>query len=525
MLGLDKHSGEAAVLEQSLLIIGGGIAGLTAGCYGRMNGYRTTILEQHTLPGGLCTSWERQGYTFDYSIAYLMGVAPGTSLNRMWAELGALTGRNIQYYDEFGRIRSEDGRELIVYTDPDKLERHLLELAPVDAKRIQEFTGAIRTMTRHPMEPPEKPTALMSFGERVKQIWQFMPLGKLVSRYGPITTEEWAREFQDPFLRQALGRVFTWPRVPMLGVIMALSTMHARTAGRPEGGALAFARDIERRYRELGGEIRYRARVEEILVESDRAVGARLANGAELRADIVISAADGYRTIFGLLGGKYIDARILGFYRDLPAYKPLVTVSFGVNRDLSAAPLSVVYPSERPVLDAGERPQTVWVKHFCADQTMAPAGKSTVMLEYVGDYAYWKQLHADPLAYRTEKNRVAAAALAFLEQQHPGIRSQVEVIDVATPVTAERYTANREGSPMGWSLPITRETSALTDSGMTRTLPGLANFYMTGQWAPSGGVPAVATWSRHLIQLICHAHGKPFVTSVPAPDEATRAAG
>ena len=45
--------------EKSILIIGGGIAGLAAGCYARMNGYRAKIFEMHSLPGGLCTAWER----------------------------------------------------------------------------------------------------------------------------------------------------------------------------------------------------------------------------------------------------------------------------------------------------------------------------------------------------------------------------------------------------------------------------------------------------------------------------------
>jgi uncharacterized protein with NAD-binding domain and iron-sulfur cluster len=47
------------VAEKSIAIIGAGVAGLAAGCYGRMNGYRTNIFEMHAGPGGLCTSWRR----------------------------------------------------------------------------------------------------------------------------------------------------------------------------------------------------------------------------------------------------------------------------------------------------------------------------------------------------------------------------------------------------------------------------------------------------------------------------------
>jgi phytoene dehydrogenase-like protein len=68
-------------MEKSIIIIGGGIAGLAAGCYGQMNGYQTQIFEMHYLPGGLCTSWERKGYTFDGCISYLYGAGRNKPFN------------------------------------------------------------------------------------------------------------------------------------------------------------------------------------------------------------------------------------------------------------------------------------------------------------------------------------------------------------------------------------------------------------------------------------------------------------
>ncbi len=52
-------------MDKSIIIIGAGIAGLSAGCYGQMNGYNTRIFEMGTGPGGVCTSWQRKGYTID----------------------------------------------------------------------------------------------------------------------------------------------------------------------------------------------------------------------------------------------------------------------------------------------------------------------------------------------------------------------------------------------------------------------------------------------------------------------------
>ena len=61
-------------MTKKTVIIGGEIAGLSAGCYAQMNGYETEIYEMHNLPGGLCTAWQRKGYTFDGCIHWL--VAP-----------------------------------------------------------------------------------------------------------------------------------------------------------------------------------------------------------------------------------------------------------------------------------------------------------------------------------------------------------------------------------------------------------------------------------------------------------------
>ena len=73
-----------------------GIAGLSAGCYGQMNGYKTRIFELHDKPGGLCTSWNRKGYTFDGCIEWLIGAKPGSAMNRIWQELGAAQRRPLQ---------------------------------------------------------------------------------------------------------------------------------------------------------------------------------------------------------------------------------------------------------------------------------------------------------------------------------------------------------------------------------------------------------------------------------------------
>lgn len=78
---------------KKIIIIGAGLAGLSAGCYARMNGFETRIFELHTMSGGVCTSWKREGYHIDGCIHWLMGIKEGSALYRFYNELG-ITGKS-----------------------------------------------------------------------------------------------------------------------------------------------------------------------------------------------------------------------------------------------------------------------------------------------------------------------------------------------------------------------------------------------------------------------------------------------
>jgi len=122
------------------------------------------------------------------------------------------------------------------------------------------------------------------------------------------------------------------------------------------------------------------------------------------------------------------------------------------------------------------------------------------------DYDRWKALSGEPARYRAEKELVLERVIDALGQRIPGIRSKIEVRDVATPTTWERYTGNWRGSYEGW-LP----NKLSFGRGMAKTLPGLANFHMVGQWvSPGGGLPPAVSTARNVVQILCKEDGKPF---------------
>jgi phytoene dehydrogenase-like protein len=396
-------------------------------------------------------------------------------------------------------------------------------LAPGDAAVTEEFCQAARRFARfsETMDMVTEPAGLI---DRISMGARVLPHIGALRKYGRMSIQAFAARFRDPFMREAFATLFDLPDFPMLAMLMTIGWMHNRDAGYPIGGSLAFAQAIERRYLDLGGKINYRSRVEKILVEDvpgtddrqqARAVGVRLTDGSEHRADAVISAADGRATIFDMLDRGFINDEIRGYYEELPIFQPMVQVSLGVARDLSDEPHAVIYPLTEPITVAGKVHRRLAFRHLCYDPSMAPAGKSVVIVGFESDYDFWKDLDQERERYDAEKQQVAIAVIDQLEKRLPGITGQIEAVDVATPMTTERYTGNWQGSIEGWLI-TTRTVNMMMGRGMSKTLPGLRDFYMAGQWVePGGGLPSAALSGRKAIQMVCKCAGKPFQAQLP----------
>jgi phytoene dehydrogenase-like protein len=500
--------------NKSIIIIGAGFAGLSAGIYAQMNGYRTQIFEMHNLPGGLCTAWKRKGYTIDGCIHWLVGSSPQSGMYNLWKEVGVVQRREFIDLDEYMRFESADGRTLILYSDVDRLEEHLLEFSPQDAGPIQDFIQGIR-MCLNFEQPSKSDPPLKRLLKGLKVGLTMATRGKKMREWMNISAEEFSARFQDPVLREAL-RDMWFPEFSVLFMFFTFAYLHRKNAGYPIGGSLPMSQALAERYTNLGGVVHYDSRVEKILVEEDKAVGIRLADGSEHRAGRVISAADGHTTIFKMLEGKYADAKTREPYEKWPIFPSLLFVGVGVNHSFADEPKTISgtsFPLRRPTEIGATVRDRMLVHIFNQDPTLAPPGKTSLVVMMEGDYEYWKELAQDRAAYDEKKDQVARTVVELLDQRFPGISQQVEMVDVATPLTFERYTGNWKGSFEGWLL--TPRNSSVIFKPMSQTLPGLQNFYMCGQWVePGGGLPTGVTSGRRLVKALCKQDEIEFQTTV-----------
>jgi phytoene dehydrogenase-like protein len=482
-------------MSKSVIIIGGGIAGLCSGIYARLNGFETDIYEMHTIAGGLCTAWKRGDYTFDGSLSWLTGTDTKSAWYKLWEDIGGVQGKEFFYYEYFAKVRDPQGNEMTFYTDPDKLMEQMMSIAPEDKKIIKAIIGDIKKFMKHEM-PVEF---------RFSEILKFLPPIMLFYKYR-ISVHELAAKCKSPALRYFLIQSLDWHGMPVGFSLWATALIGSRNGGYPMGGSLGFIKSVVERYEQLGGRIHYHSKVEEILVENNTAKGIRLKNGEVKNADYILSAADGHSTIFEWLGGRYIDKRIQRLYNELEPFPPLVFVSFGINADYPNAPLTYTFPLEKPFNVGPDEIRDLTIKNSSFDPALCPRGKTNFTIIFASNYDHWEKLKQDKEKYLAEKKMIEENVISAVAGIFPGIKEKIEEIDVATPMTLKRYTGNFRGSYEGWLM--TKKSMMVQ---LPQTLPGLSNFYMAGQWiTPGGGLPTGLMTGRNAIKKICKKEGIKF---------------
>lgn len=486
-----------------LLIIGGGLAGLSAGCYALRSGFRPTIIEHNGALGGVCTAWQRGAYTIDGCIHWLTGGA----FSRLYDELGILQRVPLRTLEQFATYEQIGmGVDIAITRDLDALVRALTDLSPEDGEELTRLRDGARTFAE--LAPPIDAAEVATLRERLRSLWDARGAATTFLHFRQ-SVGDWARErLHGAQLRRFFARIAP-ESAPALFLLMLLGYLERGYLSRPVGGTAAFRDALVEAYRSAGGELILPATAQEIWVEAGRAQGVRLADGTILRSDYVLSTASLPETVLQLLGGSY-DARTT---RDrLTSWKlfnPIALVSFGVEQPYAQFPGLRFIDGVPPLEVGGKSNECLYVRVCNDDPCFAPAGHSVVQVMLQTDYEWWATLGS---RYPAEKEAVAEAALAALEPHFDGFRAAVRMRDVATPLTYWSMARSWRGAYEGW-LP----TVDAVFSHPSKTLAGLKGLYLAGQWLePGGGVPMAVLSGRQAVQLLCADAALPF-SARPAP--------
>ena len=109
--------------RKKVMIIGSGLAGMSAGYYLQCNGFDTEIFELHSSSGGLCTSWKRKNYLIDGCIHFLTGTSPKENTYQFWNDLLDMSSVDFIYQDTHAVVEDESAQRVSLFKHVDKLTK------------------------------------------------------------------------------------------------------------------------------------------------------------------------------------------------------------------------------------------------------------------------------------------------------------------------------------------------------------------------------------------------------------------
>ncbi len=453
------------------------------------------------MAGGVAACWKRKGFLIDGGIHFVLRPNPKNSLYKLYSAVGIDNPDLYETMQDFGRYVDEaSGTSIVIHKDLGLLADYVRKNSPEDAKFFDNIVECARGISKFDTYGVgmEYPPELSTFRTKMGMMWSMRKVFKYYGKRYDMPMSTYTSAVKAPWLKWVLDYLFT-PDVPAWFVFSLLGELERGHWGYIKNGSKSFVDAIEKKYKSLGGDIRFHSPVTKILVKDGKACGVKLKDGKEQLADYVISAGDGYTTLYKLLEGKYVTEQLEHRYKTWPVCKPFMFVSFGLNRDLSKeTPYNTIALDQPLKYGNGMQTNAIFLRITNFSKVFAPPGKSVLQVEFESEWEYWDKLrNSNRQEYMKQKQELASAALVKLEKHYPGITQQVEMTDVATPATTQRFTMNKNGSWGGFEM-----TAGGLRDDRERVLPGLRNFYMAGQWALSGGVTPCLFSGKHAVDLI-----------------------
>lgn len=481
---------------KNVVIVGAGIAGLTAGIYALQSGFNATIYESHTVPGGASTSWRKKGYLFEGGMHWLTGSSSKTPLYRLWREVGALDD-SVPVYNRDPFLAFEyNNQTAYLYRDIEKLRQHFLKLSPDDGKEINRLCSDIKKFTN--MNMP----VIDIKGVKVKKkssmplssVLGMLPAVPRMAFYGKQTVKEYAKRFKSPLLRLMLENIIG-PDYNATGMVFTISTLVSGDGGYPEGGSLGMASRMAKRFEALGGTIQYGKAVSKVLVKNGIA-GSVAVNGENISADAVIVTQDTLSAIDTLFDAPIHEPWAEKMRENT---KPMLNtfICAGVEADLSGLPERIQFIPDKPLVCGGVPESIIGICNYAGYKGYAPEGCTPVTCPIIGDsYDYWKTCKENG-TYQAEKQKLAEAFIEILAEKYPQTAGKVAVWDVATPLTYERYLHSYKGS---WMTSMGKGRPARYPSKPE----SIQHLYFAGQRLSSpGGLPVALDSGRKAVQYLC----------------------
>jgi phytoene dehydrogenase-like protein len=465
-----------------VVVIGAGNGGLVAAAYLVKYGFPVTLLEQHDVPGGYATSFDRAAGKFTFEVSLHATVAEHSIPQGILTELGVWDKLKIVYQPDFCRLVAHGYDLNLPAKDPEKIKKILNDTFPADKEGISRF---IDDMVKVQEEMAGR-----------------MGKESVIAKLQELTLEEWlGRHVSSAKVRDLLSVFWAYYGLPpsrLNALFYAVATGQYLVTGGQYYKARSqdLSNTLMEAITQKGGQVMLGNGAKQIVLKQGTVEGVIDVNGKLHPAKAVIANAS-VPSVFGkLINRQEIPS---AYIKKLSGYNPSMSsfiVWLGLNQELRGKIegyeifVTEDTDSEQQYRDclSGDFDKagiavTIYDNLF---KGYSKPGTSTVTVMTLSGYEPWKKYETDYLAgrkkaYNKEKERVTQLLIKRAEKfVIPGLTSMIEVIESATPLTNVRYTSNYHGSIYGFD----REGTSRVNLDVRTPIRGL---YLAGAWTHGGG--------------------------------------
>ena len=444
-------------MKGSVLVIGGGLGGLTAAVALVQKGYSVTLLEKEPIVGGYAVDVHHKGRVYDLALHVVPCGGEGQEFRRILAGLGV--EREVSF------IKLKEGFRVCFGQDEIQLPNDYEELFAALQQEFPKEAEGLRRFRRDLEKHTDVYAPLFEYGVSK---WSSVPpfiLGvpKFLKHASMPTRDYLDQFFKDPRLLAILFQPAVFMGMPMdefptVNFMMMFRLLMEQGMYTIAGGGQTLTTALEARFKSLGGTLVTRAEVTRILVERNRAKGVETADGRTFTADAIVANVNLPTVVNKLIDPSvlpktYTEAvnalqvslstLVMNVWLDCPAeavgVHNHITIAFpGVDID------SYIKKQRRSRCIDGFSVTA----HGHTEPALISPKRATLSIVAGTDARQWLALEG--AEYRQAKAETVDDILSKVEKLYPGIREHVMSYDLATPRTMRRYTGNPGGAIMGF---------------------------------------------------------------------------
>ena len=511
-----------------VIIIGAGISGLTSSALLSKAGLSVCVLEMDARPGGYLAGFDRKEFRFDSAIHWLNNCGDGGWVTKVFQ----IIGEDYPLAKNQKNIRRFIGKDFnyLVTNNPDELKKQWIKEFPEDKIGIIKFFKDAKRISKSFDNHINLSRSMdtMNVFEKVihglKMLNFALPFIPHISYSGDVGINKGLSKY---FKSEKLKSVFS-SEPDLLSCLIPISWAYSNNFQTPpSGGGQSYPEWLKFATEFMEGDVFFNSKVVEVLLENKTTKGVIFNNKEEthhLRSKYVVAASDAESLFEKLLPKVAVPKQKKESFKKAKLYSSALTVSIGL--DCTPEELGfgeeIIYlfdnTAKREELGEGD-PYKSGI-HIIAssvrDKTLAPLNKGTLTLfipTWINNYNYWcceKDKEGNYIRgeeYIDLKNKLANILIDRVQEKlTPNLRDHIILLDVATPITHQRYTGNKNGSMMG-QKPGKENMKAKVASYKTP----VKNLLLSGHWADLGGGVLIAMKSSVNTSLIILQKEKPEV--------------